>query len=171
MKNKPLIWQSGVRNTTEETKEHYGGNDVRVGIHDAEKEHFKHKIFPNLAIMKISAYHKKNRDHVEWWNPLYRYDRVYSSKVFDFTPVDPYLPDDSVRGGTGYRDIPIDATLPNEIDSVFPDYSIYPECDYAIGYLTRDVRTTAGGVWYRGKKGILDLIGNGRRLSDMTRTS
>lgn len=37
MKNKPLIWLNGVRNTTEETKEHYGENDVRVGIHDAEK--------------------------------------------------------------------------------------------------------------------------------------
>ena len=74
---------------------------------------------------------------MEWWNPLYRYDRIYSSKVFDFTPVDPYLPDDAIRGGTGYRDIPISGTLPDEIDGIFPDYSIYPECDYAIGYLTR----------------------------------
>ena len=74
---------------------------------------------------------------MEWWNPLYRYDRIYSSKVFDFTPVDPYLPDDAIRGGTGYRDIPIDRTLPDEVDGMFPDYSIYPECDYAIGYLTR----------------------------------
>lgn len=74
---------------------------------------------------------------MEWWNPLYRYDRIYSSKVFDFTPTDPYLPDDAIRGGTGYRDIPIDRTLPDEIDGIFPDYNIYPECDYAIGYLTR----------------------------------
>lgn len=110
---------------------------MRIGLHDAEKEHFKHKTFPNLALMKISAYHKKNGDQVEWWNPLYRYDRIYSSKVFDFTPVDPYLPDDAIRGGTGYRDIPIDRTLPDNVDGMFPDYSIYPECDYAIGYLTR----------------------------------
>lgn len=74
---------------------------------------------------------------MEWWNPLYRYDRIYSSKVFGFTPIDPYLPDDAIRGGTGYRDIPIDKTLPDEVDRMFPDYSIYPECDYAIGYLTR----------------------------------
>ena len=87
--------------------------------------------------MKISAWHKAQGDTVEWWNPLYRYDRVYSSKVFDFTPVDPYLPEDAIRGGTGYRDIPMDKTLPPEIDGTFPDYSIYPECDYAIGYLTR----------------------------------
>ena len=74
---------------------------------------------------------------MEWWNPLYQYDRVYSSKIFDFTAADPYLPDDTVRGGTGYRDIPLDRTLPGKIDNMFPDYSIYPDCDYAIGYLTR----------------------------------
>lgn len=108
-----------------------------VALHDAEKDHFKHKIFPNLALMKISAYHKQQGDTVEWWNPLCGYDRIYSSKVFDFTPTDPYLPDDTIRGGTGYRDIPLDRTLPDKIDSMFPDYNIYPECDYAIGYLTR----------------------------------
>lgn len=110
---------------------------MRVGLHDAEKAHFKHKTFPNYAIMKISAYHKAAGDTVEWWNPLYQYDRVYSSKVFDFTPTDPYLPEDTIRGGTGYRDLPMDKKLPPEIDNMFPDYSIYPDCDYAIGYLTR----------------------------------
>lgn len=108
-----------------------------VGLHDAEKGHFKSKTFPNLALMKISAWHKAQGDTVEWWNPLYNYDRVYSSKVFDFTPSDPYLPEDTIRGGTGYRDIPMNQELPREVDSMFPDYSIYPECDYAIGYLTR----------------------------------
>lgn len=106
--------------------------EMKIGLHDAEKEHFKHKIFPNLALMKISAYHKEKSNQVEWWNPLYRYDRVYSSKVFDFTPIDPYMPENAIRGGTGYRDIPIDRTLPDEVDRMFPDYSIYPECDYAI---------------------------------------
>ncbi|RKJ18406.1 radical SAM protein [bacterium D16-50] len=110
---------------------------MMVGLHDAERDHMKGKHFPNLALMKISAWHKANGDQVEWWNPLYRYDRVYSSKVFDFTPEDPYLPEDAVRGGTGYRDIPMNQTLPPEIEEMYPDYSIYPECDYAIGYLTR----------------------------------
>lgn len=112
---------------------------MRIGLHDAEKEHLKHKTFPNYALMKISAYHKARGDSVEWWEPMlnHLYDRVYSSKVFDFTPENPYLPPDAIRGGTGYADIPIDRKLPEEIDSTFPDYSIYPECDYAIGYLTR----------------------------------
>lgn len=111
---------------------------MNIGLHDAERDYFKtNNKFPNYAIMKISAYHKSRGDHVEWWNPLVRYDRVYSSKIFDFTPVDPYLPEDAIRGGTGYRDIPLDQALPPEIDSMFPDYTIYPACDYAIGYLTR----------------------------------
>ena len=108
-----------------------------IALHDAEKEHFKHKTFPNYALMKISAYHRQQGNEVEWWNPLCKYDRIYSSKVFDFTPADPYLPDDAIRGGTGYRDLSMDKTLPQEIDNMYPDYSIYPDCDYAIGYLTR----------------------------------
>lgn len=110
---------------------------MRIGLHDAEKAHFKHKTFPNYALMKISAYHKAAGDTVEWWNPLYQYDRVYSSKVFDFTPDDLYLPEDTIRGGTGYSDLPMGNELPPEIDIMFPDYTIYPDCDYAIGYLTR----------------------------------
>lgn len=114
--------------------------NLNIGLHDAEKEHFKHsKTFPNYALMKISAWHKAQGDTVGWWNPLYKYDRVYSSKVFDFTPIDPYLNllDNVIRGGTGYRDLPLNKELPPEMDQMFPDYSIYPDCDYAIGYLTR----------------------------------
>lgn len=111
--------------------------NMLIGLHDAEKDYLKHKSFPNYALMKIAAWYKAQGDTVTWWEPLYRYDRVYSSKVFDFTPENPYLPNDVIKGGTGYRDIPIDKTLPDEIDLMFPDYSIYPECDYAIGYLTR----------------------------------
>lgn len=109
-----------------------------VGLHDAEKEYFKrNKVFPNYALMKISSWHKSQGDTVEWWIPSFKYDRVYSSKVFDFTPTNPYLPDDAIRGGTGYRDLPMDLKLPPEVDQALPDYSIYPDCDYAVGYLTR----------------------------------
>ena len=108
---------------------------MRVGLHDAEAEHFRgKKRFPNYALMKISAWHKAQGDTVEWWEPLGLFDRVYSSKVFDFTPENPYLPPDTVKGGTGYG---LFTELAPEIDAVFPDYSIYPSCDYAIGYLTR----------------------------------
>jgi hypothetical protein len=107
-----------------------------VGLHDAERDHMRGKTFPNFALMKIAAYHRARGDTVIWWNALYnsRYGAVYSSKVFDFTPENMYLPPDTIKGGTGYG---LYAELPPEIDGIFPDYSIYPECDYAIGYLTR----------------------------------
>ena len=110
---------------------------MNIGLHDAEMEHIRHKSFPNYALMKISAWHKAQGDVVEWWNPLKQYDWVYSSKVFDFTPDNPYLPENTIRGGTGYEDVPIWQQLRPEVDRLFPDYSIYPACDYAIGYITR----------------------------------
>ena len=108
-----------------------------IGLHDADKEHIRHKSFPNYALMKISAWHKAQGDIVEWWNPLKQYDWVYSSKVFDFAPDNPYLPENTIRGGTGYTDVPIWQQLRPEVDILFPDYSLYPTCDYAIGYITR----------------------------------
>lgn len=112
---------------------------MRIGLHDAEQEHLRHKTFPNYALMKLSSYHKAHGDQVEWWAPICGdyYDLVYSSKVFDFTPENLYLPTTAVRGGTGYADIPLNQQLPPDIDAAFPDYSIYPGCDYAMGYLTR----------------------------------
>ncbi len=108
---------------------------MKIGLHDSEKDYLKRKIFPNYALMKISAWHKSQGDTVEWWNPIAgQYDKVYSSKIFDFTPENPYLPPDAIKGGTGYN---IHSVLPDEIENMFPDYSIYPECDYAIGYITR----------------------------------
>lgn len=100
-----------------------------VGLHDSDRTGF-----PNLALMKLSAWHKAQGDTVEWWTPIMTYDRVYSSKVFTFTPECEYLPPDTIRGGTGYG---IMDELPPEIDAMFPDYSIYPDCDHAIGFLTR----------------------------------
>ncbi len=102
---------------------------MHIGLHDSDNTGF-----PNLALMKISAWHKAQGDTVEWFVPMLHYDRVYSSKVFTFTHEDPYLPPDTIKGGTGYG---LYKDLPPEIDSMFPDYSIYPNCDYAIGFLTR----------------------------------
>ena len=109
---------------------------MNIGLHDADKENLskRRKIFPNYALMKISAYHKSLGDNVEWWDKNKTYDRVYSSKVFGYTPENPDLPPDTIRGGTGYG---LFSDLPPEIDEMFPDYTLYPDCDYAIGYITR----------------------------------
>ena len=94
--------------------------------------------YPNLALMKIARYHKNKGDIVEWYNPLSSYDRVYMAKVFSFTPDYGYYINagEIIKGGTGYD---ITKVLPNEIDRLQPDYSIYPSIDNktAYGFLTR----------------------------------
>ena len=111
--------------------------DRVIALHDADAEKLGWlNKFPNLALMKISAWHKAQGDNVVWFSPIEAqfYDMVYSSKIFDFTPENPYLPENTIKGGTGYG---LFQDLPDEIDRMYPDYSIYPECDYAIGFLTR----------------------------------
>jgi len=110
------------------------GGQLLIGLHDAERDHMPKKTFPNYALMKISDYHKALGDDVEWWIPFKKYDKVYSSKVFDFTPVNPYLPPDTIKGGTGYD---VTSVLPPVIDAMYPDYTLYPTCDHAIGFITR----------------------------------
>lgn len=90
----------------------------------------------NLALMKISAWHKAQGDSVSWFNPLFeKPDRVYASKVFKFSQDWQYWPDCPViQGGTGYD---IKSTLPSEIEAAAPDYSIYPDCDYSIQFFSR----------------------------------
>lgn len=108
-----------------------------IAIHDADAEHFgRQDKFPNYALMKISAYHKQKGDQVVWFSAIEApfYDLIYSSKIFDFTPENPYLPETTIKGGTGYG---IFNELPEEIDCMYPDYSIYPTCDFAIGFITR----------------------------------
>ena len=53
---------------------------MKIGLIDVDGHNF-----PNLALMKISAYHKSQGDNVDWWMALDSYDRVYMSKVFDQT--------------------------------------------------------------------------------------
>ena len=108
---------------------------MKVGLIDVDGHNY-----PNLALMKISAYHKAKGDDVEWCVPLYRYDLVYQSKVFDetYSPDIDWFPqaDKIIKGGTGYG---LDNTLPAEIEHIYPDYSIYPGLtkDTAYGFLTR----------------------------------
>ena len=73
---------------------------MRVGLIDVDSRNF-----PNIALMKISAHCKSLGDTVEWYNPFgERYDVVYVSKVFSFTPDYDLCINANrvVRGGTGY---------------------------------------------------------------------
>lgn len=109
--------------------------------------------FPNLALMKISAWHKQQGGQVEFVFPMQHYDKVYVSKVFgnEYTKMPNYHfnADEVIYGGTGFA-ITIengkevfhkdkDKNLPYEIEHIYPDYSLYPELtkDTAYGFLTR----------------------------------
>ena len=95
-----------------------------------------HGGFPNLALMRLSTWHKQRGDAVEWWNGFTHYDRVYKSKVFTFTPdFDTVInADEIVTGGTGYKDFGV---LPPEVEACPPDYGLYPSWKPAIGFLSR----------------------------------
>lgn len=121
---------------------------MRIGLIDVDGHNF-----PNLALMRISAYHKQQGDIVEWWTTDFEYyDKVYMSKIFS----DQYSPDvqepincgEVIKGGTGYN-IFLDSdgkehfdksnhkNLPPEIEKMFPDYSIYPQFDFAVSMTSR----------------------------------
>ena len=121
---------------------------MRIGLIDVDGHHF-----PNLALMRISAWHKAQGDTVEWWfGDLVHYDIVYKSKIFSdaysIDPPDPVNADKVIKGGTGYC-ISLDESgkevfdesrnnsLPEEVERMFPDYSIYPEFDFAVSMTSR----------------------------------
>lgn len=144
---------------------------MKVGLIDVDGHHY-----PNLALMKLSAWHKSQEDAVEWWWGWGQYDRVYMSKVFNET----YTPDtpepvnaaEIIKGGTGYG---MDNKLPNEIEHIYPDYSLYSELtkDTAYGLLSRgcprgcpfcivadkegrrSVKVADLSEWWRGQKNIV----------------
>lgn len=123
---------------------------MKIGLIDVDGHHY-----PNLPLMKLSAWHKSMGDIVRWYEPfdglMEKYDKVYMSKVFSFSPdyEYPIYADKIEKGGSGYcielvngkeiyhRDR--DTNLPYEIEHIYPDYSLYPEYtkNTAYGFLTR----------------------------------
>ena len=118
---------------------------MNIGLIDVDSHNY-----PNLALMKLSAWHKRNGDTVEWYDVFANhYDIVYKSKVFTFTADYDIVisnADKVVSGGTGYAIHGAggehyiktdDISLPDEIEHTMPDYSIYGITDTAYGFLTR----------------------------------
>ena len=60
---------------------------MKIGLIDVDNDGKTGKRFPNLALMKLSAWHKQQGDTVEWYQPMFsgHMDRVYMSKVFSWT--------------------------------------------------------------------------------------
>lgn len=115
---------------------------ARIGLIDVDGHNY-----PNLALMKLSAWHKAQGDTVEWYFGFEQYDRVYMSKVFDdsYSPphFEPCNTKELIKGGTGYG---LGNKLPDEVERMYPDYSLYPELtkDTAYGFLSRGCPNACG---------------------------
>lgn len=144
---------------------------MKIGLIDVDGHRY-----PNLALMKLSAWHKSQGDTVDRWWGWEQYDRVYMSKVFDSTYTsdipEPVNAAETIKGGTGYG---LDNKLPDEIEHIYPDYSLYSELtkDTAYGFLSRgcprgcpfcivvdkegrkSVKVADLSEWWRGQKNIV----------------
>ncbi len=105
-------------------------NDV-VGLYDVDSK------IPNLALMKLSTYHRSRGDHVELYRPLANgsYSKIYASKVFLYSDA-PYLTENMEKGGTGFD---LTTKLPPEVEDLVPDYSLYGY-PHSIGFTMRGCR-------------------------------
>lgn len=123
---------------------------MKIGLIDVDGHNF-----PNYALMKISSYHKSIGDTVEWANPLFgEYDLIYKSKIFTFTSDNMDVYDCKVlKGGTGYD---IKSKLPGYIEShTMLDYSIYPQFNFSIQFLSRGCIRRCPFCLVREKEGFI----------------
>jgi len=119
---------------------------MKIGLHD-----YDNTKYPNLALMKLSAWHKQQGDIVEFVRIGEPYDKVYSSRVFTFTP-NLYRFEGKVEyGGTGHD---ISVTLPDEIEHICPDYSLY-NCEQSYGFLTRGCIRRCKECFVPEKEGVI----------------
>ena len=139
-----------------------------VALVDVDNVNRLNDCFPNLALMKLSAYHKRRGDRVQWFEPLEmrHFDRAYLSKVFSFTPDFDYFidADEIIKGGTGYAieikdgrecfDKAKHGNLPEEIEHIFPDYSLYGITDTAYGFMSRGCPRGCGFCHVKDKEGL-----------------
>lgn len=131
---------------------------MRVGLIDNDLVVRERHNFPNLAIMKLSTYHKLKGDTVELigFNEInpnslfgHDYDLIYVSKAFTDSDTPDYIfKMENVKiGGTGFAFDKAEP-LPYEIEHTMPDYSIYNKIlhkikkktfytDYSIGFTSR----------------------------------
>ncbi len=104
----------------------------RIALYDVDSK------IPNLALMKISAYHKQLGDQVESYLPLMidQYDRIYASKIFSDSDGTGLNVGRMWIGGTGWN---LERTLPEEIEAMDPDYTFYG-FDHSLGFTMRGCR-------------------------------
>lgn len=96
--------------------------------------------YHNLILMKFSAWHKKHGDRV-WLNGVGKFDLSYGSWLFDFSEKVPC----DIEGGPGitqngqrvlglHEHPEIGVQVGGFLDRLFPDYDLFPNVDYGLGY-------------------------------------
>lgn len=106
---------------------------IKIGISQLDGK------IPNLALMQITAFHEKKGHFVERYKGnlfAHEYDKIYFSKIFDFTET-PLIPKNATIGGTG---VDFFNRLPKEIEKCKPSYSLYPDCNYHLGFSMKGCR-------------------------------
>jgi hypothetical protein len=122
---------------------------VKVGIEQVDGK------WPNLALAKLAAWHRSQGDVVDWYSPLEGADRVYASQVFTGSDVSPYLPPDTIWGGSG-RDLV--TRLADEVEAMQPDFSLWPSWTADMGYSTRGCVRRCPFCNVRQKDGDLHVV-------------
>lgn len=110
---------------------------MRIGLFDLDRTGF-----PNVALMKLSAWHKAQGDTVLPLNSGEVADRRYGSVVFTWNrhKADALVAQGAIVGGTG---VSLRDELAPAVEAMRPDYSLYG-IDYGVGYLQRGcIRTCA----------------------------
>ena len=124
---------------------------LKIGLVDVDSK------IPNLALMKLSAYHKSLGNEVKIFDPLFDHpDIIYSSKVFKDSDKFDYFPSDCqvVQGGSGFD---IDLKLGSLIENCYPDYSLY-NSNIACGFTTRGCTRSCGFCIVPQKEGKLHPV-------------
>jgi len=117
-----------------------GGGVVRVLLVDADSK----TGFPNLALMKLSAWYKQQGNQVDLIRgipttaPLETYDKTFISCIYfqnREAVLDYAAQVQNVQiGGSGYD---YNIRLDHDVEHIMPDYSLYDDVDFSMGFTSR----------------------------------
>lgn len=120
---------------------------MEIGLYNIDSK------MPNIALMKLSQWHKRQGDNVSWYAPLWHstFDKIYCSSVFTYSDKS-YVKDDMICGGSGFD---LTTELSPEVNGLMPDYTLYPDIDYSLGFTTRGCSRNCEFCIVREKEGII----------------
>ncbi len=134
---------------------------MKVGLFDLDRTGF-----PNVALMKLSAWHKAQGDTVLPLNSGERADQRYGSSVFTWNrhKADALTAQGAIVGGSG---IDLKNKLPRHVEAMRPDYALYG-IDYGIGFLQRGCIRDCGFCAVPEKEGLPEVVAT---IDDLLNTS